>query len=316
MKIIGNPVTSAGRAKKRWPKYEKALKDANIDFEFEWTKSAQDGIQMAKEASKHHDLILAYGGDGTVNEVVSGIGQAGFKSTIGIIPVGRGNDNAYNIRQTLNLEDVIEMIQKKQTRVIDCIEINKGFRYCMGVAGVGIDADVSEQVLNKRTKMVYNLALIRSVFRYRPRHLHIDIDDGRIVKDIKSLTTMVGNGQRIGGSMRVTPDAIIDDGILDIMIVGNTTFLETLTTSQKLSKGTHLAHKKIEIVHGKKVTVTTESKKKVQGHAMGEYVGPVPITFECKHKVLKILRMSDAILEREGWGNANAFSENVSKKKE
>ena len=311
LKIIANPTSYGGKAKKRWPEYEKAFKEAGINYEIEWTEKPLDAISMAKEASKDHDLIVSFGGDGTVNEVVTGIGQAGFKSTFGIIPVGRGNDNAFNIRQTMDIQDIIEMLQNKQHRVIDCIDINDGTRFCMGVAGVGLDADVSEQVINKNTNFIYKVALIRSFFRYRPRHLHIDFDDGRIVKDLKSLTTMVGNGQRVGSGLMVCPDAVLDDGLLDVMIVGNTSILESLVTSSKLGKGTHLSHPKIEIIQGKKITITTESKKKVLGHAMGEFLGPVPITFTCRHKVLKILRMSDAVLERENWHNANAFSENI-----
>ncbi|MGC9781450.1 MAG: diacylglycerol kinase family lipid kinase [Candidatus Heimdallarchaeota archaeon] len=314
MKIICNPTTRGGKAKKKWPKYNEALKNAGFDFEVEWTKSINDAIGIAREASDDHKLIVVFGGDGTINEVITGIGQAGFKSTLAILPVGRGNDNAFNIRQTHNLDDLIEMLQKREERVIDCIDINDGARFCMGVAGVGLDADVSEQVTDKNTRMIYYFALVRSIFRYRPRHLHIDIDNGTIVKDIKSLTTMIGNGQRIGGGMMVTPDAVIDDGLLDVMIVGDTTFIESLITSSKLGKGTHINHPKVEVLRGKRITVSTNSSKKVLGHAMGEYLGPVPHTFTCRHKVLKILKMPDEILEREGWLNANAFSANISKK--
>ncbi len=313
LKIICNPTTSGGRAKKKWPKYNEAFKEAGFDFEVEWTKSINDAVDIARKASDDHELIAVFGGDGTINEVITGIGQAGFKSTVALLPVGRGNDNAYNIRQTHDLDDLIEMLQKKEERVIDCIEINDGKRYCMGVAGVGLDADVSEQVIDKNTKIVYNLALIRSIFRYRPRHMHIDIDDGKIVKDIKSLTTMIGNGQRIGGGMYVTPDAIIDDGLLDVMIVGDTRLIKSLVISSKLGKGTHLEYPEVEIHRGKRVTITTNSKKKVLGHAMGEFLGPVPHTFVCRHKVLKILKMPDTILEREGWLDASAFSANISK---
>ena len=314
MKIIANPTSFGGKAEKRWSEYESALKEAGFDFEIEWTIKRLQAINIAEEATKSHDLIVAFGGDGTVNEIVTGIGKTGFKSTLAILPVGRGNDNAFNIRQTKKIEDLIEMLENKQERIIDCIEINNGERYCMGVAGAGLDADVAEQVIDKSTNLIYKIALIKSFFRYRPRHLRVDIDDGRIVRDFKSLTTMIGNGQMIGSGLLVTPDAVIDDGLLDVMVVGNTGVFEALIVSKRLGKGTHITHPKIEILQGKKVTLTTDSKKKVQAHAMGEFLGPLPQTFECKHKVLKILRMSDAVLKREGWDKANAFSENIEKK--
>ncbi|NHJ48575.1 MAG: diacylglycerol kinase family lipid kinase [Asgard group archaeon] len=314
LKIIGNPTTSGGKAKKKWPEYNEALKEAGFDYEFQWTEKRNHATDIAREACDDHKLIVSYGGDGTINEIITGIGQAGFKSTLAILPVGRGNDNAFNIRQTREIDDLLCMLKNKEERLIDCIEINDGQRYCMGVAGAGLDADVSEQVREKNTRLIYYLALVRSIFRFRPRMMKIDIDDGVIVKEEKVLTAMVGNGQMIGAGMLVTPDAIIDDGLLDIMVVGNTRFIETLTTSAKLGKGTHLSHPKVNVYRGKTVTIHNESKKKIFGHAMGEYVGELPIRFACLHKKLKILKMSDEILEREGWLNCNAFSANVNKK--
>ncbi|MHA1442559.1 MAG: diacylglycerol/lipid kinase family protein [Candidatus Heimdallarchaeota archaeon] len=311
MKIICNPTTYGGKAKGRWPKYEKALNEAGFEYEIEWTTEQNHAIEIARKASDDHDLIVSYGGDGTVNEIVTGIAQAGYKSTLAILPAGRGNDSAYNIRQTKNIEDLVEMLHLKKHRVIDCIKVNDGDRYSMSVGGAGLDADVSVQVANKKTRIIYNIALYNSFFRYRPRHMLIDIDDGKEVFDIKSLTTMVGNGQRVGDGLLVTPDAVIDDGILDIMIVGDTTILESLIVSTRLKKGTHLTHPKIDIYQGKRVSIESKDDKKVYGHVMGEYLGELPYTFEVEHKVLKILKMSDAVIEREGWQNANAFSENV-----
>jgi len=312
MKIIGNPTSSSGRAFKKWPQYEEALKNAGIDFEFQWTEKPGHAIEIAREACKSHELIATFGGDGTVNEVITGIGQEGFKNTLAILPVGRGNDNAFNIRMTKNLDDLIDMLQRKEVREIDCIEINDGQRYCMGVAGAGLDADVSEQVYNKGgTRFVYYLALVRSIFRYRPRMMKIDIDNGAIVKEGKVLTAMIGNGQMIGAGMLVTPDACLDDGLLDIMVVGNTGFVDTLITSAKLGKGTHLKNPKVNVYRGKTVTLENLSKKKIYGHAMGEFVGELPVKFTCLPKKLKILKMSDEILEREGWLNCNAFAANV-----
>ncbi|NHJ48339.1 MAG: YegS/Rv2252/BmrU family lipid kinase [Asgard group archaeon] len=311
MKIICNPASYGGKAQREWFKYLKAFKEAGLDFEVEWTKGINDAIEITKRSVEEHDIILGYGGDGTINEIVTGVGQTGFKTTVGIIPHGRGNDNAYNIRQTEKIEDIVEMLTEKKTRIIDCIEINDGERYCMGVAGAGIDAIVAETVFGKSSKMLYTWALIKSFFSYRPRHMHIDIDEGKIVKDLKSLTIMVGNGQRVGNKKYVTPDAIIDDGLLDVMIVGNTTVIESLITSAKLGKGTHIFHPKVEVVRGKKVVISTKSKKRIPAHAMGEMLGDLPHKFVCLPKVLKILRMSDKVLEREGWNNASCFQENV-----
>jgi YegS/Rv2252/BmrU family lipid kinase len=316
VKIICNPSTYGGKARRNWPHVIKHLKEARLDFEIEWTKGPLDAIRITKESVDEHEIICAYGGDGTVNEIITGIGQTGFRNTLGIIPAGRGNDNAFNLRQTNKIEDIIEMLHKKETRTIDCITIDEGQRYCLGIAGAGIDAVVAAAVIGKDTRISYNISLIKSFFSYRPRHMHIDIDDGMTVLDQKCLTTMVCNGQRVGNKKMVAPDAIIDDGLLDILVIGNTGILESLITSRGLNDGTHLKNPKAKIYRGKKVTIDTNSEKEIPVHSMGEMLGPLPHDFECLPKKLKVLRMSDEILKREGWETANIFSANVTTQKE
>jgi diacylglycerol kinase (ATP) len=311
MKIICNPTSYGGKARKAWPKVVKALKDAGLDFEVEWTKGSNDAVRITKESVNDHNIIVGYGGDGTINEILTGIGQTDFKTTLGIIPSGRGNDNAFNVRQTNKIDDIVDMLLEKQTRQIDCMEIDDGERYCMGIAGAGIDGYLSEIVYGKGTRIVYNIGLIRSILTYRPRHIRVDIDDGRIVRDGKCLSVMLGNGQRAGNKKMVAPNAIIDDGLIDVVVIGNTRILETLITSRKLNDGTHITHPKCEILRGKKVVLSTESEKKVHAHAMGELLGALPHTFTCLQKKLKILRMSDDILRREGWHNAITFSDSI-----
>lgn len=311
MKIICNPTTYGGKARKKWPKIVKKLKEAGLDFEVEWTKGINDAIRITKESIADHDIIVAYGGDGTVNEILTAIGQTGFKTTLGIIPAGRGNDNAFNVRQTDNIDDIIEMLTEKKHRLIDCMEINNGERYCMGIAGAGADAFLSEIVYGKRSKLVYNIGLVRTLFTYRPRLMHINIDDGREIREGKCLSVMIGNGQTAGNKKIVAPNAIIDDGLLEIVIIGNAGIWEAQITSRKLNDGTHITHPKVEVIRGKKVVLSSTSEKRIPAHAMGELLGELPHTFVCIHKKLKILRMSDKILRREGWHNASTFSANI-----
>ena len=315
MKLICNPATYAGKALKRWPSIFKALKEAGLDFEVEWTKSPYEAIKIAKESVKEHDILVSYGGDGTITEVLTGIAQTGFKATLGVIPVGRGNDDAFNLRQTTKIDDVIEMLIEKKTRLVDCIEVDDGVKYCIGVAGTGLDGVVAERTYRKSNKIVYTLALIRAILSYRPRHMRIDIDDGKIVRDQKCLLVIAGNGRRVGANKMVTPNAIIDDGLLDVMICGDTGVIDTLITSAKLGKGTHIYHPKVEVLRGKKVYIENKSDKRIPSHAMGELLGPLPHKFVCIHKKLKVLRMSDAVLERAGWTHSDVFLENVKKGK-
>ncbi|MBD3190435.1 MAG: YegS/Rv2252/BmrU family lipid kinase [Candidatus Heimdallarchaeota archaeon] len=313
MKIICNPTSYAGKSRKNWPRVVKALKEAGLDFEVEWTKEPLDAIRITKESIEDHDIICAYGGDGTINEIVTAIGQTGFKTTLGILAAGRGNDNAFSLRLTNYIDDLVEMLQAKEVRRVDCIEIDGGKRYCVGVAGAGIDALVAEKVIGKSTRISYSLALVQSFFSYRPRHMHIDIDDGRVVRDLKSLSTMICNGQRVGNKKMVAPNAMINDGLLDIVVIGNTGIVESLIASAGLKKGTHINHPKVEVLRGAKATITTNSPKRIPVHSMGEMIDPLPHTFICRPQALKTLKMPDQVIQREGWTDANVFLENQKK---
>ncbi len=311
MKIICNPTTYGGKARKKWPKILMALKEAGLDFEIEWTKGINDAIKITKESIDDHNIIVAYGGDGTINEILTAIGQTGFKTILGIIPAGRGNDNAFNVRQTDKIDDIIDMLANKKHRIIDCMEINNGQRYCMGVAGAGVDGVLSELVYGKKTRLSYNIGLIRTLLTYRPRLMHIDIDDEREIREEKCLSVMVANGQSAGNRKLVAPNAIIDDGLLDVVIIGNAGIFESILTSRKLKDGTHITHPKVEIIRGKKIVLSSKSEKRILAHAMGELLGELPHTFVCVHKKLKILKMSDKIIQREGWHNASVFANNL-----
>lgn len=301
MKIICNPNTYAGKARKNWPKFVDAFKKAGLDFEVEWTKGVNDAIRIVKESVKDHKIICAYGGDGTVNEVITGIGQTGFKTTLGILPAGRGNDDAYSLQITNRLEDMVEMLIANESRVVDCIKVNDGERYVVGLVGIGISGNVAEASLGTKTPFTYTLHLIKNLLTYKNVSMKMTLDDGKNVKEIKALDVAIGNGICAGNKKILCPDAILDDGLLDITIVGNVGFLERFIILGKLGKGTHVKHKKVEQLLAKKVVLENTSGKDIARHFMGEMYGDFPYKFECLPKVLNVLKMPDHILKREGW---------------
>ena len=293
MKIIGNPTTYAGKSLKNWPKFVTAFKKAGLDFEVEWTKGVNDATRIVKESYKDHKIICAYGGDGTVNEVLTGIGQTGFKSTLCILPAGRGNDDAFTLQISNNLDDLVDMLLTKQQRKIDCIEVNKGGRYVMGIVGAGISGAVAEASLGQKSPGAYMFNLVKNILTYKPHPMKLTIDDGKIVRDINALDVAIGNGICAGNKMLLCPDAIIDDGLLDISLVGDVNFFEKLNILNRLKKGTHIKHKKVEQFNGKKVVLENVGEKALPIHFMGEMYGEFPYEFKCLHKALTVITMPD-----------------------
>ncbi|MHA1442622.1 MAG: diacylglycerol/lipid kinase family protein [Candidatus Heimdallarchaeota archaeon] len=301
MKIICNPTSYNGRARKNWPKYVKAFKENGLDFEVEWTKGVDDAIKIVKESVKDHKIIAAYGGDGTVNEVITGLGQTGFKNTLALIPQGRGNDNAFTLHITNKLQDVVQMLVRKEERKVDCIEVNDGSRYVVGVVGAGISGAVAYASLGAKTPFTYTKQLIKNIFTYKPDLMKVTIDDGEIIREGLMLDVAVGNGICAGNKKILCPDAIIDDGLIDITIVGNVKLLQKLIILGKLDKGTHVKHKAVEQLLGKKVVLENVSDHDIPRHFMGEKHGEFPYTFVMKPKALTVLKMPDHVLKRENW---------------
>ncbi len=301
MKIICNPNTYAGKARKKWPKYIKAFKEAGLDFEVEWTKGVNDAIRITKESVKDHKIIGVYGGDGTVNEVVTGIGQTGFENTMAILPVGRGNDSAYALHLTLEMEDMVEMLVKKEVRKVDCTEVNDGERYVFSLVGIGISGAVAEGAIGAKTSFTYTKNLLANIFKFKTNHMKVDIDDGKIVREMNFLDIAIGNGVCAGNKKILCPGAVIDDGLLDITLIGDVNFIQKLYILGNLDTGKHVKHKKVEQLLGKKVVVENLSSNRVPNHFMGEMFGDYPYKFVCKHKVLSTLKMPDHITEKIKW---------------
>lgn len=301
MKIICNPNSYAGKARRKWPEFIKAFKEAGLDFEVEWTKGVNDAIKITKESVKDHKIIGVYGGDGTVNEVVTGIGQTGFKNTLAVLPVGRGNDSAYSLHLTLKMEDMVEMLVKKEIRKVDCTEVNDGERYVFALVGIGLSGAVAEGAIGTKSPFTYTKNILANLFKYKPDPMKIDIDDGKIVRNANILDIAIGNGVCAGNKKILCPGAVIDDGLLDISIIGDVNFFQKLFILGNLSSGKHVKHKKVEQLLGKKVVVENLSGKKIPTHFMGEMYGEFPYKFVCKHKALSTLKMSDHITEKIKW---------------
>ncbi len=299
--IICNPETFAGRAKKKWPEHETAFKEAGIDFEVAWTNTRNHAIEIVKEKSNDHKIICAYGGDGTVNEVLTGIGQMGFKNTLCLLPAGRGNDNAFSLRITNKIDDLVEMLLAKETKKVDCIEANDGGRYVVGIVGAGISGAVAVSSLGQSSPGAYMFNLLRIILTYKPHPMRLTIDDGITIRELDALDVAIGNGICAGNKMLLCPNAKLDDGLLDITLVGNVNFVQKLIIVSRLKKGTHIKHKKVELLQGKKIILENLATKDLPIHFMGEQYGTFPFKFVCLPKALTVLKMPDKILQRERW---------------
>ncbi len=196
---------------------EKHLDQKKFFFKTAITKRSKEAIALAKAAAKNplFEIIVAVGGDGTVNEVTKGL--IGSKSSLAIIPTGSGNGLARHFHIPLDPKKALEIINQEHQTWIDTIKINR--ESYLGVAGIGFDAKVSSQFahLKKRGLAGYIKVILNEITTYKPQKYHLLIDGKP--KDVKAFLICFANSAQYGHNLLIAPQAKIDDGYLDLIIL-------------------------------------------------------------------------------------------------
>ena len=216
-KLIANPAAGRGKANAAVLQVVELFKAKGATFDLELTTAPQQAAEIARKALKEFDVIVAVGGDGTVNEIVPGMLFSG--KPLGIIPSGSGNDFIKSLGIPNSIEAAVAIVLKGGERVIDAGKING--RYFANGVGIGFDAAVNRASYeinhSKRGLLLYVCALVRTLGRFDPVPVKITINGETIEQDIFLLT--IGNGTTCGGGFRLTPHAKVDDHLLDVTIV-------------------------------------------------------------------------------------------------
>lgn len=282
--FIINPAAGRGRSLKIW----NSIKDKiGFPHEFVLTKAPGEAADIA--ASAHHRgfcRVVAVGGDGTICEVANGIV---FKDLeIGIIPAGTGNDFARTVGIPLEPRAALAVLEKGRPEHIDLGKHEKGF--FINVAGVGLDAEVA-RATNEDVKFLtgtpaYVFALMMTLMHFYPRKATIEIDGKTIHR--KLWLAAIGNAKYYGGGMMICPDAVLDDGLLEVCLVNDMSRFEILRFLPRVFSGGHKTHPSFEVFRGKKIRIEFEIPTAAQ--ADGDYIGMTPASFSIMPRALKVVR--------------------------
>lgn len=255
--FIVNPISGNGNKTKVVSRLKK--KDCKVVY----TEYAGHAELLAREAEE--DIVVAVGGDGTVNEVARGL--IGTGKTLGIIPRGSGDGLALHLGLSHDLNRSIKIIETGKTKLIDAATINE--RYFFSVCGVGLDAIISERFAKsgRRGLPGYINQAIHSWKKHTVDRYELHIDGEKKVHDAVMVT--IGNSDQWGNGARVTPLADISDGILDITVVEDFKDIEIPMLAYRLMSGTvNLAHN-IRCYKGKEIRIVRENPG--PAHADGEW---------------------------------------------
>lgn len=214
--FIYNPISGVRRLKSLEDLVRQNLDLNRFDYTIQVTSSPKDAMRLATTAVQDNfDIIVAVGGDGTINEIVQGMGNTPLM--LGIIPTGSGNGLARHLEIPLEPEKAIKLLNNLNTRTIDIASIN-GYPFA-SIAGLGFDASVANKYrkLKKRGFYGYFRVVMMEFFRYREREYTLSFNDQKINR--RALLLTIANSNQFGYNTIIAPTAKPDDGLLDIVIV-------------------------------------------------------------------------------------------------
>ncbi len=263
--FIVNPVSGRGKGKIIGEHIIDHLNRLSIDFEVEWTERPGHAIELAEQGVKNHTVIVAVGGDGTMNEVLNGM--AGGNNVLGLIPVGSGNDFARAVGIPFDFKQALEVLLRGRKKQIDLGKANERF-FGNGV-GIGFDAYVvhnSLKVRRLRGNAIYLYSVLRTLKEYKPVPLEIHFNGSTKIDDFFMIS--VGNGVSMGGGFYLTPDAQMDDGLFDLCLIQNMPMVSILKNLLKVYSGKHKEDPRVEMQRTDRLQI--ESRKSFGVHIDGE----------------------------------------------
>ncbi len=285
--IIVNPQGGKGKSLKALTTVEEIFKNNNAQYVVHKTEYAGHATEIARELSKTPDTnIVVMGGDGSFHEVLCGIDN--FDNVrLGLVACGSGNDFIKKSGHSTNVKEAVQTILNGKVGFVDYMELGK-YR-CLNVGGGGMDVDVLLKYANCKTlkgKAAYYYSLFYTLLHTRFHHLRITADG--VTKDTSVFMIGVGNGGFIGGGIPICPNAIVDDGLLNVGYVSEMKKSKIIFRLFKFLKGKHVGTDWGGEYTAKKVTIEALDDSRFE--LDGEIIEDTKLDIEVVHNKLKMFR--------------------------
>ena len=297
--FLVNPASANGSTKRAWPEMAHRAASAGLDGE---TLFSEGPGGIAKVAGRAAEMgakrVVVVGGDGTVNEAANGLlaAGAGHEVELAVIPRGTGTDFVRTFGIPNKLDGAIAVARDGEIREIDAGRVSyrawdgsPGSAYFVNVASAGMSGAVAMRA-NSTSKALggkasFLWATLAVFARWKNAQVSVDIDGEH--REGSMLDVIVANCEWLGGGMHMTPKAKPDDGVFDVLLIGDITKRDLVQTLPKIYRGTHLPHPKAEELRGREVRVEAPTPLPVE--LDGEQPGTTPATFEVVPGALRLV---------------------------
>ncbi|MFB6952377.1 diacylglycerol kinase [Streptomyces niveus] len=288
--LFVNPTAGRGRGARAAQPAARALRDAGYSVRTVLGSDADDALRRAREAvAAGTGALIAVGGDGLVSLALRAV--AGTDTPLGVVAVGTGND--FGRALGLPVRDpaaagriAADALKNHTIRKLDLGRV--GGRWFGTVLASGFDSRVNDRGNRMRWptgRFKYDLAMVAELAAFRPVPYRVTLDDGA-EREIEATLVAVGNGPSYGGGMRICADAVMDDGLFDVTVVGECSRATLLKVFPRVYRGTHLSHPVVTVHRTAKITLAAPG---LTGYADGEPLGPLPLTAQCVPGAVRVL---------------------------
>jgi len=243
-----------------------------------------DVTTLARSAAQQSDIVIAAGGDGTLNEVVNGLAEHFSAVRLGLLPLGTGNDFARAIGMPDSLSASIETLLLGETKRVDVIRVKTATRvhYMINVSAGGFSAQVDEKltddVKERWGPLCYARSFVAALAELQDYRTEIVLDDGAERLDAPAYNVIVANGRYVAGGVPIAPSARIDDGAADLIILPVASLPRLALLARATLAGTHLETDQLIFRRARKIQIT--SQPPMRFNTDGELIGNDPVAFE------------------------------------
>ena len=301
--FIVNPVSAGGSTGKQWPKIEALLKKLYaFDFELAFTERPLHATQLVQEAIQRGvQRIVAVGGDGTLNEIVNGFFEKDVMVnpavSLGILEIGTGADFVKTLGPQPTVEQAILHMNDAEPKLIDVgraefvsFENRTQERYFLNILDFGLGGAVVERV-NRTTKrfggkISFLIGILSTLLTFKNKPIRYRLNEGNWQSGMFN-DVIIANGRYFGGGLFPAPAALLDDGLFDVVFLGDVGRLEAVLNLSKLRKGTHFENPKVSLTRARKIEA--QSEENVFVDMDGELVGKLPLKVLILPQKLRIL---------------------------
>jgi YegS/Rv2252/BmrU family lipid kinase len=283
--LVVNPSAGGGRAARALPAVQARLQALGCRVETAATRDLAHARELAGDAARAGRVVVTLGGDGIVGCVAGALREVPG-AVLGVLPGGRGNDFARVVGIPLDAEAACGVIAHGVPRPIDLGATDD--RTFIGIASVGFDSDanrIANEAPGRLGRLVYVYGALRALAAWKPATFVVEVDGERL--EFTGWSVAAANSKAYGGGMLLAPDASLEDGAFDVVMIGQTSKLYCLRMLPKVFKGTHVRDPSVRILRGSELSVRADRPFVV--YADGDPIGELPMTLRVLPGALRVL---------------------------